>query len=147
MRAQKPVHLLITTSFAVTPCSNAMLQRTIKTIGGLSTCPSIHPLLLMVGPLCPRHAPWKTIMGSVSFCVGYILLDKITIMYCCWFHRDAVSVQSLQIFRVYFSDMEMALLWQDQCHKHQEGIFGLQKGSANSTAQQKLALEFIVRTA
>jgi hypothetical protein len=26
----------------------------------------------------------------VSFCVGCILLDKITIMYCCWFHRDAV---------------------------------------------------------
>jgi hypothetical protein len=35
----------------------------------------------------------------VSFCVGYIMLDKITSMYCCCFHRDAV------LFRVYTSVM------------------------------------------
>jgi hypothetical protein len=35
----------------------------------------------------------------VSFCVGYILLDKITSMYCCCFHRDAV------LFKVYTSVM------------------------------------------
>jgi hypothetical protein len=43
--------------------------------------------------------------------------------------------------------MEMALLEQDQCHKHQEGISRLQEDSAKSTAQQKLDPEFIVRTA
>jgi len=36
-----------------------------------------------------------TIKYIVSFCVGCILLDKIIIMYCCWFHKDAVSIQSL----------------------------------------------------
>jgi hypothetical protein len=60
---------------------------------------------------------------------------------------DAVSIKSLQIFRVYFSDMERASLWQDQCQKLQEGIFRLQEDSAKSTAQQKSDLEFIVPTA
>jgi hypothetical protein len=43
--------------------------------------------------------------------------------------------------------MERALLWQDQCHKRQEGIFGLQEDSAKSTTQQKSDPEFIVWTA
>jgi hypothetical protein len=33
--------------------------------------------------------------------------------------------------------MERALLWQDQCHKRQEGMSRLQEDSAKSTAQQK----------
>jgi hypothetical protein len=41
----------------------------------------------------------------------------------------------------------MALLWQDRCHKHQEGIFGLQEDSTKSTAQQKSDPEFIFRMA
>jgi len=43
--------------------------------------------------------------------------------------------------------MERALLWQDQCHKRQEGMLGLQEDSAKSTVQQKKDPEFIVRTA
>jgi len=41
----------------------------------------------------------------------------------------------------------MTLLWQDQCHKRQEGMSGLQEDSAKSTAQQKSDPKFIVRTA
>jgi len=46
----------------------------------------------------------------VCFCVGCILLDKITSMYCCCFHRDAVYFRVFKIFRVYFSDIERASL-------------------------------------
>jgi len=43
--------------------------------------------------------------------------------------------------------MENALLWQDQCHKRQEGISRLQEDYAKSTAQQNSDPEFIVQTA
>jgi hypothetical protein len=39
------------------------------------------------------------------------------------FSQGCHIFQSIQIFRVYFSDMERALLWQVQCHKHKEGYF------------------------
>jgi len=39
------------------------------------------------------------------------------------FSQGCRIFQSLQIFRVYLSDLERALLWQVQCHKHQEGYF------------------------
>jgi len=45
--------------------------------------------------------------GIVSFCVGYILSDKITIMYCCWFHRDAVY------FRVFRYSECISLIWKE----------------------------------
>jgi len=48
----------------------------------------------------------------VLVCVGCIMFDKIISMQCYCFHRDAILFQSLQIFRVYFSDVERALLWQ-----------------------------------
>jgi len=48
--------------------------------------------------------------------------------------------QSLQIFKVYFSDMERALLWQDECHKHQEGISRLHEDSTKCIAQQSRTL-------
>jgi hypothetical protein len=43
--------------------------------------------------------------------------------------------------------MERASLWQDQCHKSQEGMPRLQEDSAKSTAQQKSDLEFVIQMA
>jgi hypothetical protein len=50
-------------------------------------------------------------VGFVSF-IGFILLTKLLSCNDAVLNMDTVLLKSLQIFRVYFSHMESALLWQ-----------------------------------
>jgi len=66
------------------------------------------------------------LLKTISFCVGCILLDKITSMQCCCFHRDAVY------FRVFRYSKFISLIWKEpfitkfECHELQEDYFSVQ---------------------
>jgi hypothetical protein len=50
-------------------------------------------------------------------------VDKITIMWCCCFHRISVYFRVFRYSKFISLNIERALLWQVLCHKHEEGYF------------------------